>query len=118
MFFAFYLIATLRMFVRGYRAADGLRRNQLRLVTLGTAAGFVGGQDGIEIDLELLPGDALADEVDVFAKELGIQHGPTLPNSPARGQRGIITRGGPGLTGGKKYVEPKPPKPLLQTTPP
>ena len=42
-FFAFYLIATLRMFVRGYRAADGLRRNQLRLVTLGTAAGFVGG---------------------------------------------------------------------------
>ena len=58
------------------------------------AAGFVGGQHGVEVDLELLPGDALADEVDVFAEELRIQHRPTLPNSPAQGQRGIIGGGG------------------------
>ena len=42
-FFAVYVVASLTMLVRGFRAADGLQRNQLRLVTIGTAIGFLGG---------------------------------------------------------------------------
>lgn len=38
-----YFTATLRLLMTSYREADGLRRNQLRLVILGTAIGFAGG---------------------------------------------------------------------------
>lgn len=41
--FFYYFAVTLWRLVEGFRAADGLRRNQLRLVTLGTAIGFAGG---------------------------------------------------------------------------
>jgi two-component system nitrogen regulation sensor histidine kinase GlnL len=41
--FFYYFAITLWRLVEGFRAADGLRRNQLRLVTLGTAIGFAGG---------------------------------------------------------------------------
>ncbi|MDP2106257.1 MAG: histidine kinase N-terminal 7TM domain-containing protein, partial [Desulfobulbaceae bacterium] len=41
--FFFYFSITLWLLAAGYRKADGLRRNQLRLVALGTAIGFGGG---------------------------------------------------------------------------
>lgn len=41
--FFYYVSITLFLLVVEYRKADGLRRNQLRLVALGTAIGFGGG---------------------------------------------------------------------------
>lgn len=41
--FFYYFVVPALMLVRGFRAARGLRRNQLGLVLLGTAVGFLGG---------------------------------------------------------------------------
>lgn len=41
--FFYYVIAAVAMLVSGLRAAEGLQRNQLRLVLLGTSIGFLGG---------------------------------------------------------------------------
>ena len=41
--FFYFVIATVVMLVRGLRESEGLERNQLRLVLLGTSIGFLGG---------------------------------------------------------------------------
>ena len=41
--FFYYFAITLWRLVEGFRAADGMQRNQLRLVAIGTAVGFAGG---------------------------------------------------------------------------
>lgn len=43
LFFFYFVIATALMLVRGMGRAEGLERNQLRLVLLGTSIGFFGG---------------------------------------------------------------------------
>jgi signal transduction histidine kinase len=43
MVFFYFVIATALMLVRGFRQAEGLQRNQLRFVLIGTSVGFLGG---------------------------------------------------------------------------
>ena len=75
--FFYYFVVPAWMLVGGFRRAHGLRRNQLSLVLLGTAIGFLGGATNFFLwyDIPIPPVGNMAHAIEVrdFSLQLTIR---------------------------------------------